>query len=202
MKSYTLKKISGTPNWDSIPALDIDVTYRKIADVQAWAQLCWNDNGIYVHLKAKEQNIRCQETDPMAEICCDSCLEFFFSPTEATHYFNFEYNPACALYLGYGTNIHDLIRLKLQDEKAMFTPEAYRTADGWGISYHIPFTFIQFFFPNFKAYEGLEFRANCYKCGDHTDHPHHLSWNRVELERVNFHTPQFFGRMILGGEEI
>lgn len=202
MKSYTLKKVNGTPNWDEIPTLNIDVTYRRIADVQAWAQLCWDETGIYVHLKARENNIRCEELDPMPMVCLDSCLEFFIRPTEALTYFNFEYNPACRLYLGYGVDMPGLVRLAMQDEQEAFHPQSYRTEDGWGITFHIPFTFIQHFFPDFKAYEGLKFYGNCFKCGDHTDHPHHLSWNRVELERVNFHTPQFFGRMILGGEEI
>ena len=202
MKSYTLKKIAGTPDWDTIPTLDIDIPYRRITEVKAWAQLCWDDAGIHVHLWAKENNIRCEETDPLAEVCCDSCLEFFFRPTESMRYFNIEYNPACNIYLGYGTNLKTLVRLILNKDTFSFEPQSYRTEDGWGITYHVPFTFIQHFFPDFKAYEGLKFYGNCFKCGDNTDHPHHMSWNRVELDHINFHTPQFFGRMILGGEEI
>ena len=81
MKSYTLKKISGTPDWDAIAALQIDVPYQEPADIQAWAKLCWDETGIHVNLQTKEKNIRCQELQPLDPICEDSCLEFFIRPT-------------------------------------------------------------------------------------------------------------------------
>ena len=202
MKSYTLKKVSGAPNWNTIPALDIDVPYRTPANIEAWAKLCWDETGIYVNLRAREEHIRCEETGPLPMICNDSCLEFFFRPTESMAYFNFEFNLACGLWLGHGLNVNDLVRLVVSDEKELFHPESYRTDDGWGITFHVPFTFIQHFFPDFKAYEGLKFYGNCYKCGDLTVQEHYLSWNKIEQEKLSFHTPQFFGRMILGGEEI
>ena len=200
MKSYTLKKVTGTPNWDSIAALDIDIPYGEVGDVQAWGKLCWDETGIYVNLRAKEAEIRCEELEPLGPVCEDSCLEFFIRPTEALNYFNFEYNPACNVFLGFGTGNNDLIRLIMPDQKATFKPEAYRTEDGWGITYHIPFTFIRQFFPAFKAYEGLKFYGNCYKCGDKTIQPHYLSWNPIEPGVLSFHCPAFFGRLILGGE--
>ena len=200
MKSYTLKKISGAPNWDAIPALDIDIPYRTPADIQAWAQLCWDETGIYVNLRTREEHIRCEETGPLPMICNDSCLEFFIRPTESMAYFNFEFNLACGLWLGHGLNANDLVRLVVSDEKELFHPQSYRTDDGWGITFHVPFSFIRHFFPDFKAYEGLQFYGNCYKCGDLTVQEHYLSWNKIEQEKLSFHTPQFFGRMILGGE--
>ncbi|MBE6947902.1 MAG: hypothetical protein E7454_06620 [Ruminococcaceae bacterium] len=201
MKSYTLKKISGAPNWGEIPTLNIDIVHRP-ADVRAWAQLCWDETGIYVNLKAEEQDIRCEENGPLAMICLDSCLECFIRPTEALSYFNFEFNPAGKLYLGYGVDMPGLVRLAVQDEQATFHPQPYRTDNGWGLTFQIPFTFIQHFLPEFKAYEGLNFYGNCYKCGDHTNHPHYLSWNTLKPGVLDFHCPAYFGRMILGGEEI
>lgn len=200
MKSYTLKKINGTPNWDAIPAMEINVPYRTPADIEAWAKLCWDETGIYVNLRAREEHIRCEETGPLAMICQDSCLEFFVRPTESMAYFNFEFNPACGLYLGHGWGIHRLIRLVVGDEQETFAPKSYRTDDGWGITFHMPFTFVQHFFPDFKAYEGLKFYGNCYKCGDFTVQPHYLSWNPIDLPELTFHAPEFFGQWILGGE--
>ena len=200
MKSHTPKKISGAPNWDAIHALDIDVPYRTPADIQAWAKLCWDETGIHVNLRAREEHIRCEETGALPMICNDSCLEFFIRPTESMAYFNFEFNLACGLWLGHGLNVNDLVRLVVSDEKELFNPQSYRTDDGWGITFHVPFTFIQHFFLDFKAYEGLQFYGNCYKCGDLTVQEHYLSWNPIELPKLTFHAPQFFGRMILGGE--
>lgn len=200
MKSYTLKKINGAPNWDAISAVEIDISYRGINNVQAWAKLCWDETGIYVNMRAKEAEIRCEELDPLGPVCEDSCLEFFIRPTEALNYFNFEYNSACNVFLGYGTGIDNLIRLIMQDQKATFQPKSYTTDDGWGITYHIPFTFIRQFFPAFEAYEGLQFYGNFYRSGEKTASPGGMSWNPIDLSRRTFHCPAFFGQLILGGE--
>lgn len=201
MKSYTLKKVCGAPNWDAIDALEINIPYRTPADIQAWAKLCWDETGFYVNLRAREAHIRCEETGLLPMICNDSCLEFFFRPmADSMAYFNFEFNPACGLWLGHGLGVNDLVRLVVHDEQETFQPKSYRTDDGWGITFHVPFTFVRHFFPEFKAYEGLQFFGNCYKCGDLTVQEHYLSWNLVDQEKLSFHTPQFFGEMILGGE--
>lgn len=200
MKSYTLKKIHGEPHWDAIPALAIDIQHGEPTNIQAWGKLCWDETGIYVNLYAREKYIRCEELNPLDSVCDDSCLEFFFRPTESMRYFNFEYNPACNVYLGYSSGLDDLIRLIPDDQKSLFQPQSYLTEDGWGITYHIPFTFIQQFFPEFKAYEGLKFYGNCYKCGDSTVKVHYLSWNPIDPSRLSYHCPAFFGQLILGGE--
>ena len=198
MKSYTLKKIVGAPNWEKIPTLQIDTAYKP-TNIRAWAQLCWDDTCIHVHLQAEEEDIRNTLTGPLDEICTDSCLEFFIRPTEALSYFNIEFNLNCAVYLGYGTDRYNLVRLIPHDHRELLKPVANTTQGGWEITYQIPFTFIQQFLPAFDPKEGYQFYGNCYKCGDEAVQPHHLSWSPIE-GKLDFHTPQFFGRLILGGE--
>ena len=203
MNCYTLKKVSGTPNWAAVPVLPIDVPCNgeKDIDIQATAQLCWDETGIYVHLQAKEKDIRSEYEGFLCEVCEDSCLEFFIRPTEALSYFNFEFNPNCALWLGYGGGEAGLVRLVIQKQQKMFRHKANRTDDGWEIFYHIPFTFIRHFLPEFDPKEGTQFYGNCYKCGDKTVRQHYFAWNPINPEELNFHCPEFFGRMILGGTE-
>ena len=43
---------------------------------------------------------------------------------------------------------------------------------------------------------GTVWRANVYKCGDKTSHPHWQSWN--QLRALNFHVPDEFGKIIFG----
>ena len=200
MKSYTLKKVKGTPDWASLPAAEISIPYGGEGTVQAWGQLAWDETGIYVNLHAKEEFIRCEELEPLSPVCEDSCLEFFIRPTEALNYFNFEYNFACNVYLGYGTGPKDLIRLMMRDQKATFQPKSYKTEDGWGVTYHIPFTFIRLFFPDFKAYEGLKFYGNFYRSGEKAASPFGMSWNPIDPSGTTFHCPAFYGQLILGGE--
>jgi hypothetical protein len=149
-----------------------------------------------------EEVIRCEELEPLGAVCEDSCLEFFIRPTEAMNYFNFEYNYACNVYLGYGTGNNDLIRLIPENQKEIFHPKSYKTADGWGVTYHIPVTFIRQFFPAFEAYEGLQFYGNFYRSGEKAVAPYGMSWHPIEPTGITIHCPAYFGRLILGGEEI
>ncbi len=198
MRSYTLKKIIGTPNWEKIPALQIDTVYNP-ANIRAWAQLCWDDTCIHVHLQAEEKEIRNELDGPLAHVSEDSCLEFFIRPTEALSYFNIGFKLNCALYLGYGTNRYNLVRLIPQDYRELLKPASNRTEDGWEVIYQVPFSFIQQFLPAFDPKEGYQFYGNCYKCGGDTARRHHFSWSPIE-GKLDFHKPEFFGRMILGGE--
>ncbi len=202
MRTYTLKKITGTPDWENIAILPIDtLMWTEATDIRAQAQLCWDDEAIHVRLKADETEIRAEHTGLLASVCEDSCLEFFFGPVDGdSRYFNFEFNPNCALYLGYGRNMDELIRLVVQDQDETFAPRVQRSQTGWEITYRVPFAFIRKFFPEFTPTENLPFRGNCYKCGDLTPKLHFLSWNPIESGRT-FHCPQYFGRMIFGGAD-
>lgn len=203
MKSYTLKKVHCTPNWDTIPSLAIDIPYEEnCSDIRAHAQLCWDDTGIHVHLQAVESDIRAEHTGLLDMVCEDSCLEFFLRPTEAMSYFNIEFNLNCALYLGFGTNRYNCVRLVTQDNQQLFHPRANRTADGWEVTYYIPFSFIRQFFPSFVPKKGLRFYGNFYKCASMKTPPHHFSWMPAITPIINFHCPEHFGQLILGGKEL
>lgn len=199
MRSYVLKKITGTPDWNAIEALPIDnLQWTPPVDIRAQGQLCWDDEAIYVRLRAWEKEIRAEQSGLMQMPCEDSCLEFFLRPGEDLRYLNFEMNPNCALYLGYGTKIQTLTRLVVKDEQALFAPQAERLDDGWAITYRVPFAFIREFFPDFTPHVGLAMYGNCYKCGDLTVQEHYLSWNPMQCDAPAFHRPQDFGRLILG----
>ena len=194
MRSYTVKKICGAPDWNAIPVMPIDnLLWTDSIDITAQAQLCWDPEYLYVRLETQEAHIRMEENGPLAEVCEDSCLEFFLQPTERPDYFNFEMNPNRALWLGYGPNIENLIRLMVRGVAEMLDSKVEFTDS-------VPFTFIRRFFPEFKAEVGTRMRANAYKCGDSTVKPHYLAWNPIDLPEPAFHCPQFFGELILGGE--
>lgn len=201
MRSYTVKKICGAPDWNAIPVMPIDnLLWTDSIDITAQAQLCWDADYLYVRLEAWEKEIRMEETGALAEVCEDSCLEFFLQPTERPDYFNFEMNPNQAIWLGYGPDIENLVRLMVRGVAEMLDSKVEFTEGGWVLSYHIPFDFIRRFFPDFKAEEGTRMRANAYKCGDSTVKPHYLAWNPIDLPKPAFHCPQFFGELILGGK--
>lgn len=196
MRSYIITKKNEELDWSKVPALAIDsCLWLPDAGITAQAQLCYDAESIYVRLHAKEANIRAEETGAIGMPCVDSCMEFFFCPMpENKTYFNIEMNPNCCMYLGIGTDRYDLIRL-LQHDENPFAAESARTDDGWQLTYRIPVTFIQRFFPEFRAESGSMMCGNFYKCGDYTAQEHYYSWNPVETETPDFHQSAYFGKL-------
>ena len=202
MRTYTLKKIHGAPDWNTIEVMPIDnYLWCDPVDITAQCQLCWDSDALYVRLEAKEKDIRMEETGPLAEVWDDSCLELFLQPVEGDLYMNFEITPRLSYLIGQGdTDVENRIRLFVPDFEERMDPKVTFTDTGWVLNYKIPFSFLRLFYPTFAAKEGVAFRANSFKCGDKTVTPHFMSWNCVASEIPNFHRPEFFGQLVLGGE--
>lgn len=195
MKEYTIIRRPAVLDWSAIPALAIN-HWQLTAPlpISAKAQLCYDDEALYVHLSAVEQDIRAEHMGPLGEICEDSCLEFFFSPIAGDlRYINIECNLNGAMFVGFGTGMDALVRLV--EETPYLKPQPRRTNDGWEVTYAIPYTFIRLFFPAFSPAPGGTMRANCYKCGEFTVHPHYLTWNPIPEDPFTFHCPAHFGIM-------
>lgn len=180
--------------WAKIPIIPIDNHLeRPLVDISATAQVCYDDETLYVRLAAKEKYIRAEQTGPLDMPCEDSCLEFFFCPMEGDmRYFNIEFNPNCCVYLGLGSCLQDLVRLIPAWENVL-CPQTAKTSDGWEITYQVPTSFIRRFFPDFKLEAGKVIRANFYKCGDMTVQNHELCWNRLAEGEHDFHRSCDFG---------
>ena len=194
MKNYKIIKKADVLDWSQVPEVNIDTHLETPAvDISASAQLCYDENAIYVRLAAREKNIRAEYTGVLDAPCEDSCLEFFFCPENGDdRYFNIEYNPNCCIYLGLASCLEDLVRL-VPEFGIPFEPKANRTSDGWELTYEIPYTFIKRFFPNFKVESGMTMRGNFYKCGDLTEKEHYLCWNPITGDKISFHRPCDFG---------
>jgi len=198
MKTYVISQKPENLDWSKVPSLAIDTClWNYAADVEAKAQLCYDENALYVRLSTREANIRAQETGPIGSPCLDSCLEFFFCPDPGNKtYFNVEFNPNGCLFLGIGNDRYDLIRL-LPVKEDPLAAEPVRTEEGWAITYRIEAAFIRRFFPDFQLTSGGMMRGNFYKCGDETVTPHYYSWNPVTSETPDFHRSVDFGKLYL-----
>lgn len=194
MNKHIISRKPEPMDWSLVPSISMtQQAWTPIVDIVPTAQICYDEEALYIRLSAKEAHIRAEHTGLLDSPCQDSCLEFFFSPCEGDNrYFNIEFNPNCCLYLGIGTSVRDLIRLILE-EKDIFLPEAIRTDDGWFITYRVPYYFIRRFFPDFTAAPGKTMRANFYKCGDLTVEEHYFAWNPIVGEDMSFHRTCDFG---------
>lgn len=198
MKTYVINRKPQVLDWNGIPALAMDTAlWVGPAPVEPQAQLCYDEEALYVRLSTKEANIRAEETGKYGMPCLDSCLEFFFCPMENSNtYFNIEFNPNGCLYLGIGNDRYDLIRL-IPEEDNPLQAQPKRTEDGWEITYRITASFIRRFFPGFELASGGMLRGNFYKCGDETVQPHYYCWNPITQEQPDYHLSQFFGKLYL-----
>lgn len=194
MRTATIIRKPDDFDWSKIPAIPLDYHLESpVADISASAQICYDEDAIYVRLAAKETNIRAEYTGPLDMPCQDSCLEFFFCPMEGdARYFNIEFNPNCCMYLGLGSCLQDLVRLFPAWENVLY-PKAARTDDGWEIIYQVPASFVRRFFPEFQLESGKIIRANFYKCGELTVQDHELCWNRLAEGEHDFHRSCDFG---------
>lgn len=198
MRTHVISKKPAVLDWATIPAASIDnLLWSPQVEISAKAQICYDEEALYVRLSAKEANIRAEETGPLGSPCLDSCLEFFFAPNpEELRYFNFEYNPNCCLYLGLGNEKADTLYRLIADGSDCFGAVSERTEDGWNITYTIPYSFIRHFFPDFAPTSGFQMRGNFYKCGDLTEQEHYLAWNPMTCDTPAFHRPWEFGMLI------
>ena len=194
MKQYVVKRVL-SPNWSSIPSVTLQHTqWLSPCPISASAQLCHDGKNLYVRMEAVEEHIRAQLTDPLDQVCEDSCLEFFFAPREDDlRYFNFEFNPLGSYYIGFGLEPANRCRqFPLNPEP--FTIKPYRTENGWGITYTVPGDFIRLYVPEFD-FTGFS-ACNFYKCGEFTEVPHYLSWAPMSSQVPQFHCRRDFARLI------
>jgi len=198
MKKHLIPHVSGTPDWETIPALQVDERpWTPETDIRMIHQICYDENGLYIHQRAWETEIRAEYTGQLDQVCEDSCMEFFISPVpEDGRYFNIEFNPNGCVYLGFGSGRNGGVRL-VNDIKTVFCVKTARLEDGWEIYYTIPLSFLKLFYPGYTLEAGRVFTANCYKCGDKTVAPHYLLWNPSTSETPDYHRPQDFGCMEL-----
>ena len=195
MKHGYIIRINGTPDWSQIPIIAINTQAKpRKAAIAAFAQICYDDSALYLHLYAEETDVRAEVTDSMGQTCEDSCLEFFFRPDPTDlRYFNIEFNLNCCPFIGFGSGFENLIRLYPLTDR--FSPCAKKNANGWEITYSVPFSFICQFFPMFSPVPGKTIRANFYKCGDKTAIPHYYCWEMPAKRPHGFHSPECFGEL-------
>ena len=195
MKEYKVIEKVANLNWENVPSVDAsEQPWFEVPQIKMFSQLMWDEDYLYVHQVATESKIRATFTTHLSHVCEDSCMEFFISPKpDDERYFNFEVNPYCALMLGFGIGRNDRIKLLVKDPTNYFNIYAHRSRGKWEVSYQIPASFFAVFFPGFKFEKGLNLRANFYKCGDKTEIPHYLTWNKVTSSKPDFHRPSDFG---------
>lgn len=165
-------------------------------------RIAWSNEEIYLQYKVKEKYVRAKFTeDSGAQPYKDSCVEFFMIPAEDSIYYNLEMNciGTCTFAGGakrqdrtrFGNDVTSQIR-----RSSTLGKNGFDTLTGdfeWSITIAVPLSIYSL--SKVQSPGGRTIKANFYKCGDELPEPHYLSWNPINLEKPNFHTPNFFGEI-------
>ena len=200
MKSYTVKKTADINEavLEEVNVFPWDYDYRP----KTCFRVCHTDDELIVSLRSYEKDPVAKVTKTHGSVCNDSCLEFFFSPSEdnSLGYFNFEVNANPTYLFEYRVREGADFRNIEWDERDYRLTSTFGEENGesfWQVDFRLPYAMIKKYAPSADLSSGSAIRCNVYKCGC-TDQPHHFfCWNRVETPGPNFHKPDFFGRFIL-----
>lgn len=172
------------------------------------ARLAWDDEGLCGLFRVEDRHVRSMHTrfgDPVYQ---DSCVEAFLQPKPGRGYLNFEMNAGGALLASHVTDHRrtpggfaaftnlteeDGGRVAVRSTlPRVIEPEIDGPID-WQLAFFIPTALLEKFIGPIGPLAGQEWRANLYKCGDRTSHPHWASWSPVDA--LNFHLPHCFGSL-------
>jgi hypothetical protein len=161
--------------------------------------MAYTDNEILLKYFVTEHWFKAEMTESNQEVYEDSCVEFFFSPSDDGIYYNLEFNGIGTCLMGSGKGREN----RRRDDPEIISRIRRKTSVGeesvseksgeffWTITLGIPLNV--FFHHSLKVLRGRTFRANFYKCGDKLSVPHYVTWNPVVAENPDFHRPEYFG---------
>ncbi len=161
-------------------------------------------DGLKVRMEASEKEITATYSEMNDPVYKDSCLEFFVSPFQDNpdYYFNFELNPLGTLLLGRGSKQLGRERINIENFKEYFQIKSEKhkgkgDITHWLVEFTIPYQLLKEHQSEETGVIGQRMRGNFYKCGDETKYPHYGCWSRIDIHSPKFHSPQFFGNLVL-----
>jgi len=168
------------------------------------AKLLYDDKNIYVFFMVEDRYVRAVAKKTHDSVCADSCVEFFFTPSQdlSKGYFNLEINCGGTMLLHYGNDnmgnrkpldIADCEKIEIFHSMPKIVEPEITEPKIWVLQYKLPFEMLNKYCSIDKPASGVKWRANLYKCADKTSHPHWLTWSFVDNPTLSFHLPQYFG---------
>lgn len=190
------------PAWalESIPIDKVNWPDQYPAVPKVSLRIAHNGSEIFLKYTVGEQYTMALVDQDDGRVWTDSCVEFFIA-FDQTGYYNFEFTcieKALSHFNVPGEgSLHAPIHVMESIGRLSSLgsePFAERRGDNrWTLTIVIPVE--AFFRHEIASLDGIEARANFYKCGDDLTVPHFLSWNPIEFPKPNFHLPAFFGKI-------
>ncbi len=200
-----------SPAWAAAPPLEINNFHEKGGDhrPRTQARVLYDDDRVYGIFRVEDRYVRSVVTQRNGSVCSDSCVEFFVEPVADRGYFNFEINCGGTLLLHYNSRSAavkydpvvvddarlDLVRIHHSMPKTV-DPEIIDPVT-WTLQYSAPYELFEPYVGDVKRGQGAVWRANFYKCGDATSHPHWAMWSEIPGP-LGFHRPEHFAPVVFG----
>ena len=172
------------------------------------ARLAYTDTGLLGIFRVDDRYIRCVHRSFQDPVYEDSCVEIFVQPKADRGYVNLEMNCGGATLLSHVTDerrtkdgFAAFRRLREDEGRQVLTrgtlpaivdPEIDAPL-AWEMAFFLPTAVLEGCVGPIGPLAGREWRANLFKCGDRTSHPHWASWSPVDA--LNFHLPRCFGTL-------
>ena len=192
--------------WKEIPFQQLQNYMGKKPDhfPRAEVKIAYDEMAIYVMFQVADRYVRAVAVAHQDNVWEDSCVEFFFTPNSdvSTGYFNLEINCGGILLFHFQPGLgksrivlpkKDCNKIKVAHSLPRIVEPEIKEPVTWTVAYSIPLALLKRYCPVIFPGPGVEWRANFYKCGDKTSHPHWLTWSLVDSPRPNFHLPLSFG---------
>lgn len=156
------------------------------------------EGSLVVDFRVSGLDLRAENKEDNGSQWEDSCVEFFVQDPDGSVYYNFEINALGKVLACAGPDRHNRTKRPLEEMEAIARFSSVKKLDdvkeglqNWRVCIIIPFELIGVDPENIPA--GI--RANFYKCGDKTAHPHFVSWSPIDVPSPDFHRPEFFGEL-------
>ena len=199
--------------WATIPTLSIAHFHPRSGKhrPETYAKLLLAGDTLYVLFRVIDRYVKSECTRYQEPVSDDSCVELFLQPAGSSAYFNFEFNcgGVMLLYLirdpgtlATGLKAFDPVDREHAEQIAIVStlPRINRTEIAgpieWRLLTSIPLAVLRSYVGLLPVEYGAIWRANLFKCGDKTRHPHWAAWSDIGDE-LRFHQPSRFGQFVL-----
>lgn len=188
-----------------LQAARFDVNIVNWPEVCSYAPLCSGriartEGSLVVDFRISGLDLRAENKEDNGSQWEDSCVEFFVQDPDGSVYYNFEVNALGKVLACTGASRHDRVPRPREEMDAIARFSSVKKLDAvkeglqsWRVCIIIPFELIGIDPANLPE----KIRANFYKCGDKTAHPHFVSWAPIDTPTPDFHRPDFFGELRL-----
>jgi hypothetical protein len=156
------------------------------------------EGSLVVHFRVSGLDLRAENKEDNGSQWEYSCVEFFVQDPDGSVYYNFEVNALGKVLACSGAGRANRVRRPAEEMEAIARFATVKKLDGvkeglqnWRVCIIIPFELIGIDPGNLPS----SIRANFYKCGDKTAHPHYVSWAPIDTPQPDFHRPEFFGEL-------